>query len=46
MSEPLKSHNFERYAWASYDSEESCRNAKEQLDGLRIDDFKLYPVKS
>jgi hypothetical protein len=29
MSEPLKSHNFVRYAWVSYDSNENCRKSKE-----------------
>lgn len=33
MSEPLKTQDFERYAWVSYDSEENCRRAKDQLDG-------------
>lgn len=29
MSEPLKTYNFVRYAWVSFDSEENCKKAKE-----------------
>ncbi len=46
MSEPLKTQDFERYAWVSFDSEENCLKAKEKLEGVKIRDFKIYPVKS
>ena len=46
MSEPLKSYEFERYAWVTYNSEEECRSAKGILEDARIGDFKLNPVKS
>ena len=46
MSEPLKTQNFVRYAWVAYDSEESCRKAKDALDSITIQDFNLNPVKS
>lgn len=36
MSEPLKTQDFERYAWVSYDSEENCRRAKDQLEGQKV----------
>lgn len=36
MSEPLKSYDFERYAWVTYDSEENCRQAKNILEDIRI----------
>jgi len=28
MSQPLMTHNYVRYAWISYDSEENCTKAK------------------
>mmetsp|Transcript_32260 Transcript_32260/g.23812 ORF Transcript_32260/g.23812 Transcript_32260/m.23812 type:complete len:117 (+) Transcript_32260:452-802(+) len=31
LSEPLKSQNFSRYAWVSFDSEPNCLSALEQL---------------
>lgn len=46
MSDPLKAQDFERYAWVSYETEEDCAKARDQLDGLKIKDFKLYPIRS
>jgi len=46
MSEPLKTQNFGRYAWVTYDSEDSCRKAKDFLETVTIQDFTLSPVKS
>lgn len=46
MSEPLKSFEFERYAWVTYNSEENCRAAKSILEDVRIGEFRLNPVKS
>jgi L-ribulose-5-phosphate 3-epimerase UlaE len=38
ISEPLRTHDFERYAWVSYDSEENCRLAKEILEHKTLHD--------
>ena len=51
MSEPLKTQNFERYAWVSFDSDENCRRAKDSLEKLTIstssrDSFRLTPVQN
>jgi hypothetical protein len=32
LSDPLRTQDFERYAWVSYDSDENCRQAKEYLE--------------
>ncbi len=49
MSEPLKTQNFERYAWISFDSDENCRRAKESLEKVTVETyfretFRLMPV--
>jgi len=49
MSEPLKTQNFERYAWISFDSDENCRRAKDSLEKITIEtrsreSFRLTPV--
>lgn len=36
MSEPLKTQNFVRYAWVSFESEDACRKAKELLESVTI----------
>jgi len=51
MSEPLKTQNFERYAWISFDSDENCRRAKESLEKVTLetrsrDSFRLTPVQN
>ena len=48
MSEPLKSLNFIRYGWISYDSEENCKEALLALENLQIPgtNFILNPVRS
>lgn len=48
MSEPLKTYNFVRYGWVSYDSEENCRAAKSILEKTNLpdSDFNLSPIKS
>lgn len=48
MSEPLKTQGFERYAWISYDSDENCRKAKENLEQAVVtrendESFRLSP---
>lgn len=46
MSEPLKSQNFVRYAWVSFENEEYCRRAKEIMDQISLKNYNLNPVKS
>lgn len=46
MSEPLKTYEFERYAWVSYSSEEACREAKSILESTTIKNFRLNPIRS
>lgn len=38
LSDPLRTQDFERYAWVSYDSEENCRHAKEFLENKTVSD--------
>lgn len=38
LSDPLRTQDFERYAWVSYDSEENCKNAKEFLENKSLRD--------
>jgi hypothetical protein len=46
MSEPLRTQDFERYAWVSYDSDENCRLAKEILENKTLQDgnVRLNPI--
>ena len=46
LSDPLRTQDFERYAWVSYDSEENCKLAKEFLDNKTIHDgqARLNPI--
>jgi len=46
LSEPLKTQEFVRYAWVSYDSEENCAKAKLLLEDAKINNFRLAPIKS
>lgn len=46
LSEPLKSQEFVRYAWVSYDSEDNCAKAKLLLEDAKINSFRLAPIKS
>ena len=54
FSEPLKSKDFERFAWLEFESEDACNEAIADLETLVIrapeiyntDDFKLCPVKN
>jgi hypothetical protein len=46
LSEPLKTQDFIRYAWVSYDSEENCAKSKIALENASIGSFKLAPIKS
>ena len=47
MSEPLKTQNFSRFAWALYDSEAHCQESLELLTNKTVNgDFKLLPVRS
>ena len=45
MSEPLKTQNFERYAWISFDSDENCRRARDSLDKV-TQPTRLTPVQN
>ncbi len=46
LSEPLKTQDFVRYAWVSYDSEENCAKSRLLLENTVIGSFKLAPIKS
>jgi len=47
MSEPIKGQALARYAWALFDSEESCQAGNEKLNRQVITkEFTLSPVKS
>lgn len=46
MSEPLKTQEFVRYAWVSYDSEENCQKSKAILEKVSLTNFDLNPVIS
>ena len=46
LSEPLKTQDFVRYAWVSYDSEENCSKSRLLLENTAIGGFKLAPIKS
>lgn len=45
MSDALRSQDFERYAWISYDSDENCKQAKEFIESKSLHDgqVKLTP---
>ena len=47
-SEPVKSSNFSRYMWVSFDKEENCDNALQQLENLKIDEvnFNVSKIKN
>jgi hypothetical protein len=36
FSDPLKMHQFERFAWLTFDTEEAAAAALEALDGVTI----------
>lgn len=46
LSDPLRTQDFERYAWVSYDSDENCKNAKDFLETKTLHDgqVKLTPI--
>eukprot|EP00829_Urostomides_striatus_P001515 TRINITY_DN11692_c0_g1_i1.p1 TRINITY_DN11692_c0_g1~~TRINITY_DN11692_c0_g1_i1.p1 ORF type:complete len:316 (+),score=78.96 TRINITY_DN11692_c0_g1_i1:61-1008(+) len=46
LSDPLKTQNFVRYAWVSFDSEENCAKSKILLENASIGNFRLGPIKS
>lgn len=46
LSEPLKTQDFVRYAWVSYDTEENCAKARLLLENTTINNFRLAPIKS
>lgn len=57
FSDPLKMHNFERFAWLTFDSDETALTALQELDGIsvrvpdsfsaqQLKDYPIAPVKS
>lgn len=57
FSDPLKMHNFERFAWLTFDSDETALTAQQELDGIsvrvpelfsaqQLKDYTIAPVKS
>ena len=46
MSEPLKTQDFVRYAWVTYDTDENCQRSKTILEKVSLKDFDLNPVIS
>jgi hypothetical protein len=57
FSDPLKMHNFERFAWLTFDSEQATITALQELEGItvrapesfasqQLKDYTLNPVKS
>jgi len=46
MSEPMRNHDFERLAWASFSNESDCQQAEHQINNLEIEDFSLQAVRS
>ena len=46
MSEPLKTQDFVRYAWVTYDTEENCQKSKAILEKVSLTNFDLNPVIS
>jgi len=46
MSEPLRSQDFVRYAWVTYDTDENCQKSKAILEKVSLKDFNLNPVNS
>lgn len=46
MSEPLKTQEFVRYAWVTYDTDENCKKSKAILEKVSLSNFDLSPVIS
>jgi len=46
MSEPLKTQDFVRYAWVTYDTDENCQKSKAILEKVSMPNFDLNPVIS
>lgn len=46
MSEPMRNHDFERLAWATFSNENDCQQAEHQISQIRIDDCNLSAVRS
>jgi len=46
MSEPLKTQEFVRYAWVTYDTDENCQRSKTILEKVSLKNFDLNPVIS
>ncbi len=46
LSEPLRSLDFARYVWVSYDSESNCSKSKTLLENLSVKGCKLSPMNT
>lgn len=46
MSEPMRNHDFERLAWATFSNENDCQQAEFQISQIRVDDYGLQAVRS
>lgn len=46
MSEPLKTQDFVRYAWVTYDNDENCQKSKAIIEKVSLTNFDLNPVIS
>lgn len=47
LSEPIKTQNYSRFCWLSFENEEKCENAYEILKDFAINaEYKIHPNKS
>ena len=46
LSEPMRSNNFQRLAWASFDTIENCDNALAKMPEVQVGDHQMQAVKS
>lgn len=46
MSEPIRHHNFNRFAWVNFESQHDYDQALLKIPSLKIEDFELCCTKS
>lgn len=46
MSEPIRHHSFNRFAWATFETQHDYDQALLKIPSLKIDDFELSATKS
>lgn len=46
MSEPMRNHNFNRLAWATFNSQANCDQALQNIMSIQLDNFYLTGMKS